>query len=172
MKQVFFHFFFYLFYLVPKIEQLASKKTVVLTSKICYRHYVPKWHLEKPERLMGVMAGMEVLKEEYPDYIDILPDVPPVSRYSYIGYRNIYFSRDILLLAHEDSYLRKIEAAVPKSEIPMHVSQLSQDIERDPEDRDTWMSSQSYEAALRAAGSVVKAIDLVHKPYWYQIIEF
>ncbi|WP_120500310.1 histone deacetylase family protein [Roseovarius sp. EL26] len=53
-----------------------------------------------------------------------------------------------ILLAHPQSHLDEIEQALPELGIK-------------PLDSDTWMSPESLNAALRAAGGAVKAVDMV-----------
>lgn len=57
-------------------------------------------------------------------------------------------SREQLMLAHPASYIDQIEATTPTE----GRAQL---------DADTWMSPGSFDAALRAAGGAIRAVDLV-----------
>jgi len=127
---------------------LATKKTAILYSDICLKHFVPKWHLERPSRISQVMEGVKTIFKHFPNNMDIVTDVKPVSR-------------QILVQVHDDQYITKMESQKPSSDVPQHATQFSLD-DRETQDCDTFMSYFSWEAALTAAGAVCKAVDLVH----------
>ncbi len=121
----------------------------VLYSDICLKHYVPRWHLERPSRVSQVIEGIRSLRKHFPSKITIIEDIPKADR-------------KILTMVHDESYIVKMEAQKPDlDEGPTPATQFSVDDARPAEDCDTFMSHFSFEAALTAAGSVCKAVDLV-----------
>eukprot|EP01114_Cavostelium_apophysatum_P021332 TRINITY_DN7417_c0_g1_i1.p1 TRINITY_DN7417_c0_g1~~TRINITY_DN7417_c0_g1_i1.p1 ORF type:complete len:658 (+),score=156.78 TRINITY_DN7417_c0_g1_i1:79-2052(+) len=137
----------------PTSEQLSGRKTLVLYSEVFLKHLVPKWHLERPQRVEAVMAGLTPLLEKYPDNLVVSGEFSPISK-------------ENLLLVHDEYYLDRLEKSAPGTDMPEHVSQYLQSLEDDEmppddDDKDTFMSKGSMEAALSAAGAVCKAIDQV-----------
>eukprot|EP01119_Soliformovum_irregulare_P015036 TRINITY_DN4183_c0_g1_i1.p1 TRINITY_DN4183_c0_g1~~TRINITY_DN4183_c0_g1_i1.p1 ORF type:complete len:677 (-),score=205.00 TRINITY_DN4183_c0_g1_i1:55-2085(-) len=131
-------------------EQLAEKKTLVLYHETCLKHFVPKWHLEKPERLLCVMEGIQEVSSVFPEALHISSEFSEVDR-------------KILEMVHDVSYIHKMETQIPTSDNPEHVTQYSQESldDRGSQDFDTFMSQGSWQAALYAAGAVCVALDKV-----------
>ena len=106
--------------------------TVLFSHPACLQHDAGDWHPERPDRLRAVLAALEA-----PAFDPLVRDVAPRA------------TRDQLLLAHPAGYVDAILAIRPG---PGELVQL---------DADTAMSSRSAEAALRAAGAAVAAVDAV-----------
>jgi len=133
-------------------DQISDKPTYVLYSATCLKHYVPKWHLEKPERLQAILEGLQEIQTQYPKSVLLCEEFDPIER-------------GILKLVHDEKYIQKMEANVPKGDeltAIQHVTQYSQEVdERSSQDFDTFMSPFSMTAACLAVGAVCKAVDLV-----------
>ncbi|PRP77994.1 hypothetical protein PROFUN_04118 [Planoprotostelium fungivorum] len=131
-------------------DQVSDGVTAIFYSKACEKHFVPKWHYEKPERLDAIMKGLENLVKKYPTAVRIVEDFPPLT------------SED-LVLAHNHAYLDRVKQMVPDTDVPTHITQYTVDVDsKVEEDFDTFMSKSSWEAILMANGAVRKAIDMVH----------
>src|SRR5690606_21169738 len=98
--------------------------------------------------------------KDFPDALSFVMDFPPASR-------------EILITVHNEKYINNIEASLPKDDnpgiqtchlfdSPEHVTQYmeTEDL-RGTQDFDTFMSQNSLEAALLAAGAVCVAVDMV-----------
>eukprot|EP01117_Protostelium_nocturnum_P017091 TRINITY_DN6895_c0_g1_i1.p1 TRINITY_DN6895_c0_g1~~TRINITY_DN6895_c0_g1_i1.p1 ORF type:complete len:675 (-),score=198.09 TRINITY_DN6895_c0_g1_i1:127-2151(-) len=131
-------------------EQLADRPTAIFYSEECLKHFVPKWHYEKPERLNSIMEGLNDLVLKYPKQFKYVTDIKPLEKSD-------------LALAHNLSYIDKVEKMVPVSDTPTHITQYTQESDpRDPEDDfDTFMSKDSMKAMLIATGAVRMGIDMV-----------
>ncbi len=106
-------------------------KTLLLTHPLCKEHRVPDGHPERPERLTAIE---KILATEH--FAALEREQAPAA------------AREYLRLAHAPDYVTEIESLVP-------VEGLNQ------ADPDTWLSPKSFEAALRAAGAGVRAVDAV-----------
>lgn len=130
-------------------DKLSKKNTNILYSDVCLKHFVPKWHLEKPERLLCIMETLEALGKQFPQVVNIVNHFEPVTR-------------EALLMAHDEHYLDKLELNVPSTDQPEHVTQYTQELDdRGSQDFDTFMSRGSMEAAKVAAGAACAAVDMV-----------
>jgi hypothetical protein len=49
----------------------ATKKLSVFWHEDCILHRTPRWHLEKPQRLVVVIEAIRMLQQRYPAAIDI-----------------------------------------------------------------------------------------------------
>jgi acetoin utilization deacetylase AcuC-like enzyme len=110
-------------------------KTVLSTHRACLDHLTPWGHPEQAARLAAVLKGLETEEFQYLTRIE----APQASRKA-------------LVAAHDpqlvDAILGRLNA----------LAQASGHIHLDP---DTAMSAGSAEAALRAAGAVIDAVDRV-----------
>ncbi|CAA7627164.1 histone deacetylase family protein [Magnetospirillum sp. UT-4] len=106
--------------------------TLLYTHPACLQHDTGEYHPECAERLSTILAALE--GEEF---MALLREEAPLA------------SREQLLRAHTAHHLDHVLDAVPPSGEHHHI------------DPDTVMSAQSGEAALRAAGAVVAAVDAV-----------
>jgi acetoin utilization deacetylase AcuC-like enzyme len=105
--------------------------TLLFTHPACLRHDTGRGHPERPARLAAVLARLEG------------------ERFAGIDRREApTASREQLARVHDVALLARIEAAVPQSGYAAL-------------DADTILSPDSGEAALRAAGAVVAAVDAV-----------
>ena len=107
------------------------KRTLLLTHPDCHEHLVPEGHPERPARLE---AMEKLLATEH--FADLAREEAPKAL------------REHLLLAHAGEHVTHIESLVPDEGL----TQV---------DPDTWLSPRSMEAALRAAGAAVRAVDAV-----------
>ena len=109
-------------------------KTAYITHPVCLKHDTGSGHPESPERLLAITEQLEFsgLHHQLIDY-----EAPIVKR-------------EYLERVHSNNYLDLIEKSAPVSD--------GDTANLDP---DTQMSYHSFEAASRAAGSVVLATDLV-----------
>jgi acetoin utilization deacetylase AcuC-like enzyme len=94
------------------------------------------------------MEGIRNIKKHFPDHLTVIEDFAKAPR-------------DVLLMVHDEAYITKMESQKIESDTPQHATQFSVDDTRVTQDQDTFMSLFSFEAALKAAGAVCKAIDLV-----------
>lgn len=106
--------------------------TALFSTSKGLRHDVPQGHPEQPDRLRAVARGLEGLVLDRRD--------APLA------------AREDLLRCHPETHLAALEAASAEATRQQTVLQL---------DADTWMSPGTLEAALRAAGGVCAAVDLV-----------
>jgi acetoin utilization deacetylase AcuC-like enzyme len=105
---------------------------LLLTHKACLGHDTGPFHPECPERLRHVMAALEAEA-----FSDLLREEAPRA------------TEEELLRVHPAMHVRAILALSPPPEAPIHL------------DADTVFSAGSAEAALRAAGGGVAAVDAV-----------
>jgi acetoin utilization deacetylase AcuC-like enzyme len=106
--------------------------TLLLTHPVCIEHDTGPFHPECPERLKAVLQGLE--SEEFGFlHRDLAP----------------HATVEQLLRVHPMHHIEAIFNAIPHSDSHHHV------------DPDTVVSANSGEAALRAAGAVVAAVDAV-----------
>ena len=106
--------------------------TALITHPACLDHDTGPWHPERPDRLRAVLAALE-----HPDFVPLRREEAPEA------------VRAQLLLAHPEPYVDLILAQHPAP---------GRHIQLDP---DTVMSTDSAEAALRAAGGACAAVDMV-----------
>ncbi|MDQ8021670.1 MAG: histone deacetylase family protein [Moraxellaceae bacterium] len=106
--------------------------TAFITHPDCWQHNMGAMHPESPDRLSAIRDQM--IASGLDQYVDSCE--APVA------------TRDNLLLAHTGEYIDDMYAAVPERGIT-HL------------DPDTAMCPQTLNAALRAAGAGVKAVDMV-----------
>ena len=106
--------------------------TALFSHPACIEHDAGDWHPERPDRLRAVLAALEA-----PAFAPLLRETAPQA------------TREQLLLAHPAGYVDAILAIRPG---PGELVQL---------DADTAMNAGSAEAALRAAGAAVAAVDAV-----------
>jgi acetoin utilization deacetylase AcuC-like enzyme len=105
--------------------------TLLLTHTDCIEHATPEGHPERPDRLRALM---KVLEDEA--FAGIMREDAPLGDIEHIA------------KAHPADYIAYIEGAQPESGV-------------EPLDPDTWMSPGSWNAALRAVGAGVRAVDAV-----------
>ena len=105
--------------------------TLFLSHPACLDHQTPMGHPERPDRLRAVEQALEVEK-----FQTLAREQAPLA------------SLDIIALCHPMDYVEAIRNASP-DEGTIHL------------DADTAMSPGSYEAALRAAGGGMRAVDEV-----------
>src|SRR5689334_11197641 len=103
---------------------------------------VPKNHRKTPQRVISLVEGLINLSKKYPDNIDFITEFPSPAR-------------DVVALVHDDTYLQKLESL----ELTDEPKQIFN--ESDQSDMDTYVSKNSMEAALKAAGAALCAIQLV-----------
>ncbi|EGC37874.1 hypothetical protein DICPUDRAFT_149504 [Dictyostelium purpureum] len=143
---------------IPKIEKF---KTLAIYHKLCMKHKVPNFHLEKPDRIQVTVGCIN----EYADnpLVDILDNPPEVDmRY--------------VMAVHDANYIKKLETSLPpeNSEFETHLESdksgamvtvaSHKDFEGDDDNiYDTFVSHLSMKAALRASGSVCAAVDAVSR---------
>lgn len=106
--------------------------TALFSHPACLEHDAGGWHPECPDRLRAVLAALDA-----PAFAPLLREVAPQA------------TREQLLLAHPADYVDAILSIRPG---PGELVQL---------DADTAMNAGSVEAALRAAGAAVAAVDAV-----------
>jgi acetoin utilization deacetylase AcuC-like enzyme len=106
--------------------------THLFTHAVCLEHDNGPGHPESPERLVAILA--ELAK---PDYAALIRHEAPRA------------TLDQIARVHEQDYIDRIFTLVPQSG-------------RVALDGETSLTPQSGEAALRAAGAVVAAVDTVH----------
>lgn len=107
-------------------------RTLIVTSEAGFDHRIPPAHAEQPQRLRAVM--------------DALAE-PPLDRLPRVEAR--VASRAELARVHTEAHIDRVEAAEPRGDSLTGL------------DWDTYMSKGSLEAALRAAGSGLTAVDAV-----------
>jgi len=138
-----------------KEERLRkAKPTIVLYDNTCLEHRVPSWHLERPARLKTVIEAINMIKKKRPNYLRVVDNITPATPTQ-------------LSLVHSANYLEKlkeldnkINSGVEQDSI-MHATQFSETNSRDSDDKDTYISKNSYTAAMKAAGAVCQAVDLL-----------
>jgi acetoin utilization deacetylase AcuC-like enzyme len=112
----------------------------LITHPACLEHDTGPWHPERPDRLRRVLQALE-----HPQFSTLLRDLAPLA------------TEEQLLLAHPPEYVRAILAVSPEPG------------QRVALDADTIMSTGSREAALRAAGGAVMAVDAVMEGWAKQV---
>ena len=105
--------------------------TLLITHPACLDHLTPAGHPERPDRLRAVERALEAEKFQNLDRAQA-PAAP----------------FEIVALCHPLEYITELRDATPREGI-LHL------------DADTAMSSGSFEAALRAAGGAMHAVDEV-----------
>jgi acetoin utilization deacetylase AcuC-like enzyme len=105
--------------------------TLLLTHPACLQHITPAGHPERPDRLRAIDSALEQER-----FATLAREAAPAA------------SLDAIARCHPMSYIDSIRQATPKGGL-VHL------------DGDTSMSAGSYEAALRAAGGAVRAVDEV-----------
>lgn len=105
--------------------------THLITHRNCLFHDTGYEHAERPDRLRMVLQYLE--EEDFPELIRHDANLP---------------DEKLILLAHTEAHLQNIKDQRPQSGI----IQL---------DSDTFMSPGSYEAAMRAVGAAIDAVDIV-----------
>jgi len=105
--------------------------TLLITHPACLAHDMGRHHPERPARLEAILAGLSS-----PAFAALDRREAPVA------------AIDAIARVHDRSYVERVLAAVPQRGI----------VALDP---DTSLSAGSGEAALRAAGAVVAAVDAV-----------
>jgi acetoin utilization deacetylase AcuC-like enzyme len=109
-----------------------STATTLFTHPACLAHDVGGWHPECPDRLRAVLLALE---DEA--FAPLLREEAPKA------------SIESLRRVHPDSYIATILAPMSEDSLPV------------PLDADTVLGSGTAEAALRAAGGAVAAVDAV-----------
>ena len=112
----------------------------LITHPACLEHDTGPWHPERPDRLRRVLQALE-----HPQFSALLRDLAPLA------------TEEQLCLAHPPEYVRAILAVSPEPG------------QRVALDADTIMSTGSREAALRAAGGAVMAVDAVMEGWAKQV---
>src|SRR5271156_5411787 len=105
--------------------------TLLITHPACLEHLTPPGHPERPERLRAIERALEAEKFQTLHRAEA-PKAP----------------FEVIALVHPMDYITALRDATPK----VGMAQL---------DADTSMSPGSFEAALRAAGGAVRAVDEV-----------
>jgi acetoin utilization deacetylase AcuC-like enzyme len=105
--------------------------TLLITHPACLDHLTPLGHPERPDRLRAVEHALEA--EKFQSLARVMAPAAPL---------------DVIALCHPMEYIEEIRDASP-SEGLVHI------------DADTSMSPGSFEAALRAAGGGMYAVDEV-----------
>jgi acetoin utilization deacetylase AcuC-like enzyme len=112
----------------------------LITHPACLEHDTGPWHPERPDRLRRVLQALE-----HPQFSALLRDLAPLA------------TEAQLCLAHPPEYVQAILAVSPEPG------------QRVALDADTIMSTGSREAALRAAGGAVMAVDAVMEGWAKQV---
>jgi acetoin utilization deacetylase AcuC-like enzyme len=105
--------------------------TLLITHPACLNHLTPAGHPERPDRLRAIERALE--QEKFQDLARV--EAPAAEL-------------EVIALCHPMDYITEIRDATPKERI-VHL------------DADTSLSPGSFEAALRAAGGAVFAVDEV-----------
>ncbi|MCX7901417.1 MAG: histone deacetylase family protein, partial [Burkholderiaceae bacterium] len=107
-------------------------KTGYYTHRACAAHEMGSWHPESPQRLAAINDHLIGIGLA-PHLVSLQP--PPASW-------------EAIRRAHSEAYLQQLQAKIPKrGYVPL--------------DPDTAINSNSWEAALHAAGAVIDATDRV-----------
>lgn len=112
----------------------------LITHPACLEHDTGPWHPERPDRLRRVLQALE-----HPHFSTLLRDLAPLA------------TEEQLLRAHPPEYVQGILSVSPEPG------------QRVALDADTIMSTGSREAALRAAGGAVMAVDAVMEGWAKQV---
>jgi acetoin utilization deacetylase AcuC-like enzyme len=112
----------------------------LITHPACLEHDTGPFHPERPDRLRRVLQALE-----HPHFSTLLRDLAPLATEAQLG------------LAHPPEYVRAMLAVevAPGQRVAL--------------DADTMMSAGSREAALRAAGGAVMAVDAVMEGWAKQV---
>lgn len=113
------------------LRKINKMTTALLTHSACFEHDVPEGHPESPARLRAVLNSLET-----EEFALLWREEAPRA------------SIEALSRAHSRSHIEAVLSAVPQEGIGMI-------------DPDTALSPGSGEAALRAAGAAIRAVDLV-----------
>jgi acetoin utilization deacetylase AcuC-like enzyme len=105
--------------------------TALITHPDCLKHEVPPGHPERPERLSEILKLLDT-----PEFAGLLRRGAPLA------------DIDAIIRVHSEDHVRELLDSIPQSGF----SRL---------DSDTMASPGSGKAALRAAGAVVLAVDMV-----------
>ncbi len=105
-------------------------RTALISHSACLQHQPPQGHPEHVGRLAAILTALDA-----PGFEALERRMAPRA------------DREALLRAHSAEAVARVEAAAPNGDEPAGL------------DPDTWMSSGSLEAALRAAGAVIAAVD-------------
>ena len=112
----------------------------LITHPACLEHDTGPWHPERPDRLRRVLQALE-----HPHFSSLLRDLAPLA------------TEEQLTRVHPAEYVQAILAVATEPG------------ERVALDADTIMSTGSREAALRAAGGAVMAVDAVMEGWAKQV---
>ncbi len=112
----------------------------LITHPACLEHDTGPWHPERPDRLRRVLQALE-----HPHFSSLLRDLAPLA------------TEEQLVRVHPAEYVKAILEIAPEPG------------ERVALDADTIMSTGSREAALRAAGGAVMAVDAVMEGWAKQV---
>jgi acetoin utilization deacetylase AcuC-like enzyme len=115
----------------PALGKSVPMTTAFLTHSACLAHEVPEGHPESPSRLRAVIAASEA-----EEFAHLWREEAPRA------------SLGDLTAVHGRAYVEALLEAVPREGFKLI-------------DADTALSPGSGEAALRAAGAVIRAVDLV-----------
>jgi len=105
--------------------------TLLITHPACLDHLTPHGHPERPDRLRAVERALEA--EKFQSLSRVQAPMAPL---------------EVIALCHPMDYIEEVRDASPREGM-VHI------------DADTAMSPGSFEAALRAAGGAVLAVDEV-----------
>jgi acetoin utilization deacetylase AcuC-like enzyme len=105
--------------------------TLLITHPDCLEHRVPTGHPERPERLRAIENALEI--EKFQSLARAQAPKAPL---------------DVIALCHPMDYIEDVSAAIPTQGI-VHL------------DADTSLSPGTFDAALRAAGGAMLAVDEV-----------
>jgi acetoin utilization deacetylase AcuC-like enzyme len=105
--------------------------TLLITHPDCLEHRVPSGHPERPERLRAIENALEI--EKFQSLARAQAPKAPL---------------DVIALCHPMDYIEDVSAATPTQGI-VHI------------DADTSLSPGTFDAALRAAGGAMLAVDEV-----------
>jgi acetoin utilization deacetylase AcuC-like enzyme len=105
--------------------------TLLITHPDCLEHRVPSGHPERPERLRAIENALEI--EKFQSLARAQAPKAPL---------------DVIALCHPMDYIEDLSAAIPTQGI-VHI------------DADTSLSPGTFDAALRAAGGAMLAVDEV-----------
>src|SRR5260370_25944497 len=134
----------------PSISPYKQSESINMTTDRIYapiflEHITAEQHVDKPERMqwaMDVLRGLNWLERE--GLVQLAPRGATV---------------DELAAVHERDYIQKVEAAARK------VAEKQESGGRKTRffATDTYISARSYEAAIKAAGAPITAIDAIMK---------
>ncbi len=105
--------------------------TLLITHPACLEHLTPLGHPERPDRLRAIERALEA--EKFQTLARVQAPIAPI---------------EVIALCHPMDYITAVREAGPKEGL-IHL------------DADTAMSPGTFEAALRAAGGAIHAVDEV-----------